>query len=142
MILLRNEIYNRELRWMELVTASMQTFAAIFRPFLNVLMFLFLPISLLETVILQRMTQVQGSMIHIDGSMAPTQPQVQQMLEQMMQLMTQEFLLYAVAMFLQPVGSIAIAKMVKQHLDGEKVEAGKAIGEALNHMLRASGRAM
>ncbi len=49
-------------------------------------------------------------------------------------MMTQEFLLYAVAMFLQPVGSIAIAKMVKQHLDGEKVEAGKAIGEALNHM--------
>ena len=134
MILLRNEIYNRELRWMELVTASMQTFAAIFRPFLKVLMFLFLPISLLETVILQRMAQVQGTMIHIDGSMAPTQPQVQQMLEQMMQMMTQEFLLYAVAMFLQPVGNIAIAKMVKQYLDGEKMEAGKAIGEALNHM--------
>ena len=134
MILLRNEIYNRELRGMELVSASMQIFAAIFGSFLKVLMFLFLPISLLETVILQRMVQVQGTMIHIDGSMAPTQPQVQQMLEQMMQLMTQEFLLYAVAMFLQPVGNIAIAKMVKQYLDGEKIEAGKAIGEALNHM--------
>ena len=134
MILLRNEIYNRELRGMELVSASMQTFAAIFGSFLKVLMFLFLPISLLETVILQRMAQVQGTMIHIDGSMVPTQPQVQQMLEQMMQLMTQEFLLYAVAMFLQPVGNIAIAKMVKQYLDGEKIEAGKAIGEALNHM--------
>jgi hypothetical protein len=83
-------------------------------------MFLFLPISLLETVILQRMAQMQGMMIHIDGSMTPTQPQVQQMLEQMMQMMTQEFLLYAVAMFLQPVGNIAIAKMVKQYLDGEK----------------------
>jgi hypothetical protein len=134
MILLRNEIYNRELRGMELVSASMQIFAAIFGSFLKVLMFLFLPISLLETVILQRMAQVQGTMIHIDGSMVPTQPQVQQMLEQMMQLMTQEFLLYAVAMFLQPVGNIAIAKMVKQYLDGEKIEAGKAIGEALNHM--------
>ena len=134
MILLRNEIYNRELRCMELVSASMQIFAAIFGSFLKVLMFLFLPISLLETVILQRMAQVQGTMIHIDGSMVPTQPQVQQMLEQMMQLMTQEFLLYAVAMFLQPVGNIAIAKMVKQYLDGEKIEAGKAIGEALNHM--------
>ena len=134
MILLRNEIYNRELRGMELVSASMQIFAAIFGSFLKVLMFLFLPISLLETVILQRMVQVQGTMIHIDGSMVPTQPQVQQMLEQMMQLMTQEFLLYAVAMFLQPVGNIAIAKMVKQYLDGEKIEAGKAIGEALNHM--------
>ena len=77
---------------MELVSASMQIFAAIFGSFLKVLMFLFLPISLLETVILQRMAQVQGTMIHIDGSMVPTQPQVQQMLEQMMQLMTQEFL--------------------------------------------------
>ena len=134
MILLRNEIYNRELRWIELVQMSLQVFAGIFNSFLKVLFFIFLPISLLETVILQRMTQVQLAMVHIDGSMAPTQPQVQQMLEQMMQLMTQEFLLYAVAMFLQPVGSIAIAKMVKQHLDGEKMEAGKAIGEALNHM--------
>ena len=131
---MRNQIYNREFRWIELISASMQVFAGIFHSFLKVLMFIFLPISLLESIILQRMTQMQGMMTHIDGSMAPTQPQVQQMLEQMMQLMTQEFLLYAVAMFLQPVGNIAIAKMAKQYIDGEKVEAGKAIGEALNHM--------
>ncbi|MBP3306824.1 MAG: hypothetical protein J6L66_04310, partial [Anaerotignum sp.] len=41
---------------------------------------------------------------------------------------------YAVAMFLQPVGTIAIARIVKQYIDGEKIEAGKAISEALNHM--------
>ena len=134
MILLREQIYNRELRAAELASAAMHVFAATFGSFVKVLLFIFLPISLLETVILQRMAQMQGMMLHIDGSMAPTQPQVQQMLEQMMQLMTQEFLLYAVMLFLQPVGTLAIARMVKQFIDGEKIEAGKAISEALNHM--------
>ena len=134
MILLRNEIYNRELRWMELVTASMQTFAAIFRPFLKVLMFLFLPISLLESVILGIMTDTSAAIDSISQLATPSNANVQEMVALFTQMMTQEFLLYAVAMFLQPVGNIAIAKMVKQYLDGEKMEAGKAIGEALNHM--------
>ena len=134
MILLRNEIYNRELRGMELVSASMQTFAAIFGSFLKVLMFLFLPISLLESVILGRMTDTSAAIDSISQLTTPSNANVQEMVALFTQMMTQEFLLYAVAMFLQPVGNIAVAKMVKQYLDGEKVEAGKAIGEALNHM--------
>ena len=134
MILLRNEIYNRELRGMELVSASMQTFAAIFGSFLKVLMFLFLPISLLESVILGRMTDTSAAIDSISQLATPSNANVQEMVALFTQMMTQEFLLYAVAMFLQPVGNIAIAKMVKQYLDGEKMEAGKAIGEALNHM--------
>ena len=134
MILLRNEIYNRELRWMELVSASMQTFAAIFGSFLKVLMFLFLPISLLESVILGRMTDTSAAIDSISQLTTPSNANVQEMVALFTQMMTQEFLLYAVAMFLQPVGNIAVAKMVKQYLDGEKVEVGKAIGEALNHM--------
>ena len=134
MILLRNEIYNRELRGMELVSASMQIFAAIFGSFLKVLMFLFLPISLLESVILGRMTDTSAAIDSISQLATPSNANVQEMVALFTQMMTQEFLLYAVAMFLQPVGNIAVAKMVKQYLDGEKVEAGKAIGEALNHM--------
>ena len=134
MILLRNEIYNRELRGMELVSASMQTFAAIFGSFLKVLMFLFLPISLLESVILGRMTDTSAAIDSISQLTTPSNANVQEMVALFTQMMTQEFLLYAVAMFLQPVGNIAVAKMVKQYLDGEKMEAGKAIGEALNHM--------
>ena len=134
MILLRNEIYNRELRGMELVSASMQIFAAIFGSFLKVLMFLFLPISLLESVILGRMTDTSAAIDSISQLTTPSNANVQEMVALFTQMMTQEFLLYAVAMFLQPVGNIAVAKMVKQYLDGEKVEAGKAIGEALNHM--------
>ena len=134
MILLRNQIYNRELRWIELAASAMHVFAAIFGSFVKVLLFVFLPISLLESVILERMTQVQGYLLHIDATMGPSQTQMQEMLNMMVNLLTQEFLLYAVAMFLQPVGVIAIAKMVKQYIDGEKVQAGKAIAEALNHM--------
>ena len=134
MILLRSQIYNREFSAIELVASSMHIFAAIFGSFVKVLLFIFLPISLLEGVILQRMSQMQGVMLHIDASVGPNPEQMQQMLGMMMQMLTQEFLLYAVAMFLQPVGAIAIARMVKQFIDGEKIEAGKAIGEALNHM--------
>lgn len=131
---MRNEIYNREMNWMELVATSMHIFAATFGSFVKVLLFIFLPISLLEGVILQRMSQTQGYLLHIDASVGPSGEQMQQMLDMMAQMLTQEFLLYAVAMFLQPVGTIAIAKMVKQYIDGEKIEAGKAIAEALNHM--------
>ncbi|MBR6542181.1 MAG: hypothetical protein IKT73_03130 [Anaerotignum sp.] len=131
---MRNEIYQRELKGFQLVSMSMQVFASIFRSFLQVLLFIFLPISLLESVILQRMAQTQLSMVHLDISMAPDEATVKYALDTLMHMMTQEFLLYAVAMFLQPVGAIAVAKMAKQYIDGEKVEGGKAIGEALNHM--------
>lgn len=113
---------------------ALHVFSAMFGSFLKVLVFLFLPISLLESVILERMNQAQGYLLHIDATMGPSQTQMQEMLNMLMNLLTQEFLLYAVAMFLQPVGAIAIAKMVKQYMDGEKVQAGKAISEALNHM--------
>lgn len=113
---------------------ALHVFSAMFGSFLKVLGFIFLPISLLESVILQRMNQAQGYLLHIDATMGSSQTQMQEMLNMLMNLLTQEFLLYAVAMFLQPVGAIAIAKMVKQYIDGEKVQAGKAISEALNHM--------
>ena len=134
MILLRSQIYNREYRWMELAAEAMHIFAAIFGSFVKVLLFIFLPISLLESVILERMNQAQGYLLHIDATMGFSQAQMQEMLNMMVNLLTQEFLLYAVTMFLQPVGVIAIAKMTKQYIEGEKIEAGKAISEALNHM--------
>lgn len=134
MIRLRNQIYNRELNWTELVATAMHIFAATFGSFVKVLMFIFLPISLLEGVILGRMTATSAAIDGISQMASPSNANIQEMMGLFMQMMTQEFLLYAVAMFLQPVGTIAIAKMVKQFIDGEKIEAGKAISEALNHM--------
>jgi len=134
MIGLLNDIYNRELRWPELFARSMHVFTSIFGSVLKVMLVVFLPISLLEGVILQRMSQTQQYMLHIDASAAMDAATLQNMLNVMMHMLTQEFLLYAVVLFLQPVGAIAIAKMVKQFIDGKKVEAGKAIADALNHM--------
>lgn len=134
MIRLKNQIYNRELNWTELVATAMHIFAATFGSFVKVLMFIFLPISLLEGVILGRMTATSAAIDGISQMASPSNANIQEMMGLFMQMMTQEFLLYAVAMFLQPVGTIAIAKMVKQFIDGEKIEAGKAISEALNHM--------
>ena len=134
MIRLKNQIYNRELNWTELVATAMHIFAANFGSFVKVLMFIFLPISLLEGVILGRMTATSAAIDGISQMASPSNANIQEMMGLFMQMMTQEFLLYAVAMFLQPVGTIAIAKMVKQFIDGEKIEAGKAISEALNHM--------
>ncbi|MBP3628005.1 MAG: hypothetical protein J6I95_00880, partial [Anaerotignum sp.] len=113
---------------------AMHIFAATFGSFVKVLMFIFLPISLLEGVILGRMTATSAAIDGISQMASPSNANIQEMMGLFMQMMTQEFLLYAVAMFLQPVGTIAIAKMVKQFIDGEKIEAGKAISEALNHM--------
>ena len=119
---------------MELVATAMHVFSGIFGSFMKVLVFLFLPISLLESVIIGRMTATSAAISGISQLASPSDANVQEMLGLFMQMMTQELLLYAVTMFLQPVGTIAVAKMVKQYIDGEKVEAGKAISESLNHM--------
>lgn len=134
MMKLRNDIYNREINWIGLMSMAMHVFSAIFGSFLKVLMFIFLPISLLEGVILGRMTATTTAIGAIGQIASPTNANIQEMMTLFTQMMTQEFLLYAVAMFLQPVGTIAVAKMVKQYLDGEKIKAGKTIAEALNHM--------
>ncbi len=131
---MRNEIYHRELRWMELVAVAMHIFVAIFGSFAKVLLFIFLPISLLESIILGRMNAVSAALDAFTQMANPSTANLQEMMGLLGQLMTQEFLLYAILMFLQPVGTLAIARMVKQYIDGEKPEAGKAIGEALNHM--------
>ena len=119
---------------MELIAAAMHVFAAIFGAFVKVLLFIFLPISLLESVIAGRMTATSAAMDAINQLSAPSNANVQEMMGLLAQLLTQELLLYAVLMFLQPVGTIAVAKMVKQYIDGEEIEAGKAISESLNHM--------
>ncbi|WP_458407227.1 hypothetical protein [Anaerotignum sp.] len=134
MIRLRNDIYNRELNWMELIANSMHIFAAIFGSFVKVLLFIFLPISLLEGVILGRMNATSAAIDAISQVASPSAANIQEMMGLFTQMLTQEFLLYAIAMFLQPVGTIAIARMVKQFIDKEKIEPAKAISEGLNHM--------
>ena len=130
MIGLRNEIYNRELNWTEQFAAALHVFAANFRSILKVLLVIFLPIALVEYVLLQRMEAVSAVINGLDA--ATVDPGY--MAGMFSHMLMQELLLGAVAVFLQPVGVIAIGKIAKQYLDGEKIEAMKAISEALTHM--------
>ncbi|MDO4530984.1 MAG: hypothetical protein Q4C06_03300 [Bacillota bacterium] len=138
---MKNEIYLRELKWTEQFSAAMQVFSAVFGPIGRVLLFLFLPVSLLESVLMNRMLSLNlalqqlmpaPEMIQAGGQGAVSA--AQQSLPLLMQLLSQELLLFAVTLFLQPVGIVAIAKIVKQYLDGEEIQVGRCISEALGCM--------
>lgn len=131
---MRNEIYNREWNWMQQLSAALHVFSAIFGGVLKVMVVIFLPICLLESVIVGRMNAVSVALEAFTQVTNMTEVHAEEMLGLMTQLLTNEMLLYAVTLFLHPVGVIAIAKMAKQYIDGEKIQAGKAMGEALNKM--------
>ncbi len=148
---MRDEIYSREMRWNELFSKAVYLFLQNFPSILVVLVVIFLPISLLEGVILDRMTgltqalqqlmhQIMPSpetmemmagegtayMLHIDPSLAPEEMQL------LMQVLIHEALYFAVLLFLQPVGIISIAKLTKQRIDGKEISVRDALLEALN----------
>lgn len=91
---------------------------------------IFLPIALLEYVLLQRMETTSLIINNLEATTA----NLDYIMGMFGHMMIQELLLYAVGIFLQPVGTIAIAKVVKQYLDGEKPEPMKAIADAFSHM--------
>lgn len=119
---------------MEQFATALHVFSATFGSILKVLAVIFLPISLLESVILGRMNTASVALQAVTQAADVTTANVEKLSALLFQVMTQEFLLFAIALFLQPVGIIAIAKITKQYIDGEKIEAGKAISEALNQM--------
>lgn len=119
---------------MQQLSAALHVFSAIFGGVLKVMVVIFLPICLLESVIVGRMNAVSVALEAFTQVTNMTEVHAEEMLGLMTQLLTNEMLLYAVTLFLHPVGVIAIAKMAKQYIDGEKIQAGKAMGEALNKM--------
>ena len=125
---MREDIFRRELYLMELIMKAVQVFAANIPAILTVLCVVFLPLSILQSVILDRM--MTGADALGTFLTAGNLPQ-----GQVMQLMTQTLLhdcLYlAVVLFLEPVGIIAVAKLTKQHLMQEELSAKKAMAEAI-----------
>ena len=125
---MREDIFRRELYLMELIMKAVQVFAANIPAILTVLCVVFLPLSILQSVILDRM--MTGADALGTFLTAGNLPQ-----GQVMQLMTQtllhECLYFAVVLFLEPVGIIAVAKLTKQHLMQEELSAKKAMAEAI-----------
>lgn len=136
---MKDELYSRELRWMELLAGAFNVFSMNIGAVLKVMLVIFLPISLLEGVILDRMlslsqalqqllpaagtmAEADAYMLHVDFS--AVSPLVYQTL-------LNELLYFAVLLFLQPVGTIAVAKLAKQRIEGRPLSVKEAILDAL-----------
>ena len=149
---MRNEIYHREWRWMEQLSAAFHVFSAIIGAVMKVMAIIFLPISILQSVILSRMTadsQLLSELLQTGNELASGYSNVMTAgegtkymlhvdfgtLEQaLMQTLTNEMLYFAIVLFLQPVGIIAIAKVVRQYIDAKDISVGKALSEAFSLM--------
>lgn len=132
---MRNEIYNREWRWIEQLSAAFHVFSANISSVIKVMAIIFLPISLLQVIIGDRMMSaytvfqqiipVGNTTAHVDASL---------LMDTTYQILINYGLLYMVSLFLEPVGVIAIAKAVKQYIDGKEVSMGQALSEAFSLM--------
>ena len=131
---MRNEIYTREWRWMEQLSAAFHVFSANIGPVLQVMAVVFLPISLLEVIISDRMLTAYALFQQLAQTMQTSAGDMGQFLTVAYQVLLNSGLLFMVSLFLQPVGVIAIAKIVKQYIDGEEVSLGKALSEAFSLM--------
>lgn len=131
---MRNELYNREFRWIELISGAFHVFSANFGAILKVLLIVFLPICLVESVIVERVLSATVVLQEFSDTAVVTDSDMMQVLNIAKHLLVNYGLLFAVTLFLQPVGIIAIAKMVKQYIDGGEVSAGKAMMDAFGKM--------
>lgn len=133
---MRNEIYNREWRWIEQLSAAFHVFSANIGSVLKVMAVIFLPISLVGVMISDRMVTAytlfqqlvqagNAATVHVDASL---------LMDTTYQILINYGLLYMVSLFLEPVGVIAIAKMVKQYIDGKEISMGEALSEAFSLM--------
>lgn len=136
---MREELTRREWRWLELLSAAMHLFSVNIGAVLKVMAVVFLPISILQGLISQQMTinlqglnmilqQVRdtagalaGENIHLDAT---------EIMPYWQGLLTGELLYFAVVLFLEPVGVIAVAKLVRQRIEGEALSVKRALSEA------------
>lgn len=127
---MRDEIYQRELGWMELVSRAFFEFFQNIKGILFVMVAVFLPVSLLDSVILTRLNAINSflSTVQAAGTFLENREGIMQAMNH---TIIGSVLGMAVALFLVPVGTIAIAKMVKQRIDGEEPDVKTALKEAL-----------
>lgn len=130
---MRNEIYNREWRWMEQLSAAFHVFSANISSVIKVMAIIFLPISLLEVIIGDRMLSAY-TVFQQFTQMDIAAINQTELLTTAYHVLLNYGLLMMVALFLEPVGIITIAKVVKQYIDGKEVSMGQALSEAFSLM--------
>lgn len=130
---MRNEIYNREWRWIEQLSAAFHVFSANISSVIKVMAIIFLPISLLQVIIGDRMMSAYTVFQQLT-QMDIAAINQSELLTTAYHVLLNYGLLLMVTLFLEPVGIIAIAKVVKQYIDGKEVSMGQALSEAFSLM--------
>lgn len=130
---MRNEIYNREWRWIEQLSAAFHVFSANISSVIKVMAIIFLPISLLQVIIGDRMMSAY-TVFQQFTQMDIAAINQSELLTTAYHVLLNYGLLLMVTLFLEPVGIIAIAKVVKQYIDGKEVSMGQVLSEAFSLM--------
>lgn len=115
---------------MELVARAFSVFFQNIKEILFVMLVVFLPVSLLDSIILTRLNAINSFLTTVQtaGTILENEKGITQALYQ---TISGSLLSMAIALFLVPVGTIAIAKMAKQRIDGEVPDVKTALKDAL-----------
>ena len=130
---MNHDFFYREWNWIEQLSAAFHVFAANIKPILKVLLIVFLPISILESIINGRMLNAYTVFQQIAQAGVSLSNEAD-FFQAAYQVLFHSGLTLLVGLFLQPVGTIAIAKMVKQFVTKQEISFGTALGEAFSLM--------
>lgn len=130
---MNHDFFSREWNWLEQLSASFHVFAANIKAILKVLVIVFLPLSILGSVINGRMMNAYTVFQQIAQAGVGLSNEAD-FFQATYQVLFHSGLMCMISLFLQPVGIIAIAKVVKQFLTKGEVSFGTALGEAFSLM--------
>lgn len=124
-------INHRELKFIEILSITMNLFIKNFKEIILVVAMLFFPISILNAMIMDKLnssTLIIMKLVEAGGLMQsfPANSQV------FVTFFENHILQMMVLLILEPVGIIAIARIIKSYLYNEPIQVQQAIGEAMN----------
>ncbi|MFV0313628.1 MAG: hypothetical protein ACK5I7_00850 [Anaerotignum sp.] len=124
-------INKKELGFMEILSIAMHLFIKNIKPIAIVVCVLFLPISIVTTMLVERVHS--GSVILLNMMQSGmTDENLLAYENEYIRLLINTTLSFAVTIFLEPIGVIAIAKIGKSYLCGKAMNVKDAIGEGMN----------
>lgn len=123
-------VYSRELRWNEILVIAMRLFRENIKVIAAGMLVIGLPLSILLTLIQSRVLSLMEFAEQVSLSGMALSPQ--ESINLIQQMMTNNVLLMAVTVFLEPIFIIGVAKAAKWRLEGRRFSASKAFVEAMS----------
>ncbi|WP_304509010.1 hypothetical protein [Anaerotignum sp.] len=124
-------IKNRELGIMEILSISINLLIKNFRPIMVVVIMLFFPISILNAMILDKLSTSTAIVMNLIES-GEAFENFSAHSSVFLDFFENHALQMAVLLFLEPIGVISVAKITKNYINNEPIHVKDAIGEALN----------